>query len=61
MTDMKKAEDLTHKLLSASCSAMCDGDTWTKGNHKLAVDCVDAYRDVIRELKVTPHTVTHFS
>ena len=62
MADMKKVEDLTHRLISTSCSAMCDGLVWTKGNHKLAVDCLDAYKDVARELKKPPgHTVTHFS
>ena len=60
-----KPEELTHKLMSTSCAAMCDGEAWSRSNHKLVVDCIDAYKAEIRTLKTKDSeprlTVRHFS
>ena len=54
---MKRTANKVHKLLTRSCDRMCDGGDWTKADHKLLVDTVDALNDEIRDMNHKLHEV----
>ena len=48
---MKTVDQWVHELMATSCDRMCDEQVWSKKDHKLLIDTLDALKDKLRVLR----------